>query len=265
MQREVRTLVTRVRDPFDGTGLHPRHPERNPCQTRTVRRLLLLASLLPVAGVAAPPPPPSKPAPSLREAARRLGLAYPLRQVHLRAFKAERTLELWAADRPGPLTLVRRYPVAALSGGPGPKRREGDGQVPEGVYRIDRFNPKSRFHLSLGLDYPNASDRLRGDPKRPGGDIFIHGNAVSIGCLAMTDPLIDEIYPACFAARNRRAIPVHLFPCRMDGPLLPALLQRYPQNALFWKELRPIDAAFRKGHVPPNVRITRTGAYRLSP
>ena len=228
-----------------------------------MRSLAFLLPLLPVGGCAAPPTPPPPPAPSLRERTRSLGLHYPFRRVFLRAFKAERTLELWAADGPGRMTLVRRYPIAALSGGPGPKRREGDGQVPEGVYRIDRFNPKSRFHLSLGLDYPNASDRRRSDPTRPGRDIFIHGNAVSIGCLAMTDPLIDEIYPACFSAGNRRAIPVHLFPCRMDGPLFPALLRRYPQHAAFWRELRPIDDAFGKGHVVPTVGVTKTGAYRL--
>ena len=153
--------------------------------------------------------------------------------------------------------------VAAASGGAGPKRREGDLQVPEGVYRIDRFNPNSRFHLSLGLDYPNASDRLRG-ARRPGADIFIHGNRVSIGCLAMTDRVIDEIYPICESATNRKAIPVHVFPCRMDGPTMAALSARHPEHRAFWNELKPIYRAFEATQRVPRVRVSPVGAYEVS-
>ena len=198
----------------------------------------------------------------LREQAARLGLKYPLRRVFLRAFKEEKTLELWASNGNGPMALVREYPIAAASGGPGPKRREGDFQVPEGVYRIDRFNPHSRFHLSLGLDYPNASDRIRSGT-RPGGDIFIHGNRKSIGCMAMTDPVIEEIYGACRSAGNARSIPVHLFPCRMDGPLMRSLLAQYPQNNRFWSELQPIYQAFNLGHRVPKVGVGKGGEYRV--
>lgn len=206
-------------------------------------------------------PEPSLP---LKEKARRLRLHYPLRYVFLRALKGERTLELWAADAPGPMSLVRQYPIAAASGGPGPKRRAGDLQVPEGVYRIDRFNPHSRFHLSMGLDYPNASDRIRGDRAHLGADIFIHGNRVSVGCMAMTDALIDEIYPVCASARNRKAIMVHVFPCRMNGAALAALIAEHPEHAAFWNELRPIYDAFETDHEVPKVKIARTGVYRLA-
>jgi len=199
----------------------------------------------------------------LREQALRLGLKYPLRRVFLRALKQEKTLELWASDGTERMRLVRAYPVAAASGEPGPKRREGDRQVPEGIYRIDRFNPRSRFHLSLGLDYPNASDRIRSDRRRPGTDIFIHGNRVSIGCLAMTDRVIDEIYAVCRSATDQRSISVHIFPCRMDGRSMTPLTVRYPQHVGFWAELRPIYDAFERSHQVPEVRITSKGAYRL--
>lgn len=209
--------------------------------------------------------PALDPALPLAQQAKRLRLRYPLRYVFLRALKEERRLELWAADRHGRMTLVREYPIAAASGGPGPKRREGDFQVPEGVYRIDRFNPKSRFHLSLGLDYPNPSDRLRGDPAYPGTNIFIHGNAVSIGCMAMTDRLIDEIYPTCEKALNRKTIAVHVFPCRMTKTNLSRLASVNPEHAAFWRELQPIYAAFERTRRVPRVGITRTGAYRIEP
>lgn len=200
---------------------------------------------------------------ALRERASHLKLKFPLRRVFLRAFKGEKLLELWAANGNGPMALVRQYAIAAASGGPGPKRREGDFQVPEGVYRIDRFNPNSRFHLSMGLDYPNASDRMRSDRKRPGSDIFIHGNRVSIGCMAMTDPVIEEIYSACRSAVNAKSIPVHVFPCRMDGPSMRDLEERYPQHAGFWSELRPIYDAFQVEHQIPKIRITKSGIYRI--
>jgi murein L,D-transpeptidase YafK len=206
---------------------------------------------------------PASPTVPLREQARRLGLRYPLRQVFLRAFKSEKRLELWASNGTGPMVRVRGYSIAAASGDLGPKRHAGDLQVPEGVYRIDRFNPHSRFHLSLGLNYPNSSDRRRSNPKYPGTDIFIHGNRVSIGCLAMTDRVIDELYPVCQAATNRRSISVHIFPSRLDDSTVTALERRYPHQASFWAELKPIYDAFETSHRIPRVTVLSSGAYRL--
>lgn len=201
---------------------------------------------------------------SLRQEAARLGLHYPLRHVFLRAFKHERRLELWASDGSGAkMRRVRSYVIAAASGGLGPKRKAGDNQVPEGVYRIDRFNPHSRFHLSMGLNYPNASDRRRGDAKDPGKDIFIHGNRVSIGCLAMTDRVIDELYPVCFRATNRRSISVHIFPARLDDASLASLVAQRPDQAKFWVELKSIYDAFEKDRRVPKVTVSANGAYRI--
>ncbi|MCW5944032.1 MAG: L,D-transpeptidase family protein [Fimbriimonadaceae bacterium] len=188
-------------------------------------------------------------------------------EVFLRAFKAEAELELWENAKPGePFVLLRTFPIARLSGKPGPKRREGDGQVPEGFYTIDRFNPNSRFHLSLGLDYPNASDRIRGDKNEPGSDIFIHGSNVSIGCLAMTDPWIEEIYARCAAARDRgqRAIRVHLFPARFGTEAMRALERRYAKDAAllaFWKELEPAYREFERTRRVPPIKVGAEGQY----
>ena len=124
------------------------------------------------------------------------GVVYPPRRLTLLAFKQERRLEVWAGVAPRAV-FIRDYAVLAASGGPGPKLVQGDGQVPEGIYRVLWLNPNSRFHLSMKLDYPNAFDRrmARSDGRTQlGGDIFIHGNAVSIGCLAMGDEAIEELF-----------------------------------------------------------------------
>lgn len=134
--------------------------------------------------------------PALRESVASLGLPYPPPRLTLIGLKRERTLEVWGSADPG-WRLIRSYAILAASGDQGPKLREGDLQVPEGVYRLTAFNPNSSYHLSLRVDYPNADDRAaaRQDGRtRLGGDIFIHGKAVSIGCLAIGDAAIEELY-----------------------------------------------------------------------
>ena len=124
------------------------------------------------------------------------GVQYPPSEIKLLAMKAERRLELWARDS-GEYRWIRDYPIQAASGGPGPKLREGDRQVPEGRYRIIGLNPNSGYHLSMKLNYPNSFDlkhARREGRDRPGSNIFIHGKAVSIGCLAMGDPAIEELF-----------------------------------------------------------------------
>jgi murein L,D-transpeptidase YafK len=122
---------------------------------------------------------------------------YPPARFALAAFKQEGELHLFAAGRSQSLTFVRQYHVLAASGKLGPKLEAGDKQVPEGVYEIDSLNPNSRYHLSLRLNYPNATDRRRAreDGRSDlGGDIMIHGDSVSIGCLAMGDAVAEELF-----------------------------------------------------------------------
>lgn len=124
-------------------------------------------------------------------------LAYPPARLVLVGIKDERRLELHAAGTDGKLRFVRDYRVLGASGELGPKLREGDRQVPEGIYPIESLNPNSRFHLSLRVGYPNAFDRAKGQldgRDRLGGDIMIHGSNVSIGCLAMGDEAAEDLF-----------------------------------------------------------------------
>jgi hypothetical protein len=125
------------------------------------------------------------------------GVAYPPPRFTLIGLKAEKRLELWAPDASGQPRLIKAYPILAASGGAGPKLREGDQQVPEGLYAIESLNPNSRFHLALRVNYPNADDRRRAQTDgrtQLGGDIMIHGSNASIGCLAMGDPAAEELF-----------------------------------------------------------------------
>ena len=195
------------------------------------------------------------------------GILYPAREIYLRAFKWEGQLELWArpADQ-ATFRLVHTYPILCASGHLGPKRREGDGQVPEGFYVVDRFNPRSLFHLSLGLDYPNAADRLlTTDPAHPGSDVFIHGAAASAGCLAMGDAAAEEIYLAAWDARSPdgHGPTVHLFPCRMDEAnwrtlLAPACVDR-PELQTLWLALRAGYLQFERTHRLSTVQVDVQG------
>lgn len=193
------------------------------------------------------------------------GLKYPPREIFLRAFKRELELELWAREADEPFRKVATYAVTVPSGGPGPKRREGDAQVPEGCYQIAVFNPKSAFHLSLGLNYPNAADRILSDHERPGGDIFIHGGAASIGCLPLGDAAIEEVYLVALDTRSRgqTAIPVHIFPARMSGEAWKTFAQQRPAWRPFWEQLQPVYDAFEKTHRIPAVSVGSDGAYQI--
>lgn len=148
------------------------------------------------------------------------GLAWPARYIYIRSFKFDSQLEVWVKNAvKEPFKLFKTYKVCALAGTLGPKRMEGDYQVPEGFYYINEFNPRSTYHLSLGLNYPNASDKILSDSLRPGGDIYIHGSCVTVGCIPMTDQQIEEIYILSAHAREsgQDFIPVHIFPIRYSN------------------------------------------------
>ena len=119
------------------------------------------------------------------------------RQLALLAFKQERRLEVWSKTGDGRWLLFKTYPFTAFSGRLGPKLREGDRQIPEGLYQIEYLNPYSSYHLSLKVNYPNAFDKAMGELDgrgELGGDIFFHGNAVTIGCIPIGDAAIEELF-----------------------------------------------------------------------
>ncbi|MBC8101383.1 MAG: L,D-transpeptidase family protein [Cytophagales bacterium] len=139
-----------------------------------------------------------------------VGIAYPPRRVTLIVLKEEKRLEVWGANGRGLYRRLAVYEILAASGTGGPKRKEGDRQVPEGFYRISALNPASQFHLSLRVDYPNAEDVAHRTVERRalGGDIYVHGGAASIGCVALGDPAIEEVFclVAQAAPRERRIL-----------------------------------------------------------
>lgn len=132
----------------------------------------------------------------LKKSFRAVNVSYPPASLALLGFKEEKVLEVWA-PRDREWVRVLSFPILKASGKAGPKLKEGDRQVPEGIYQLEGLNPNSSFHLSMKVSYPNAFDREKAKEDgrtRLGGDIFIHGGAASIGCLAMGDEAIEELF-----------------------------------------------------------------------
>jgi murein L,D-transpeptidase YafK len=196
-------------------------------------------------------------------------LPYPPRAILFRAFKKEAQLELWASDKAGDsLTLVHTYAICATSGVLGPKRKFGDVQVPEGFYELDWFNPQSNFFLSLHISYPNSADRILGSRANPGGDIFLHGNCVTIGCIPITDEGIKEVYWLAVQvhAAGQRHIPMEIFPARLTGEGFHSLAQSHPNQPellAFWSNLRQGFDLFEKEHRLPRVTVASDGRYQF--
>ena len=148
------------------------------------------------------------------------GLAWPAKQIYIRSFKFDSQLEVWVRNSNNEqYKLFKTYKVCAMAGSLGPKRLDGDYQVPEGFYYINRFNPNSEYHLALRVNYPNQSDKLLSDSVKPGGDIYIHGSCVTVGCIPITDTQIEELYILAANAKNNGEdfIPIHIFPVRYSN------------------------------------------------
>lgn len=194
------------------------------------------------------------------------GASFPIRGIFIRVFKEDEVVELWGRDDGGDYRLVKTYPICSMSGTLGPKRKEGDLQIPEGFYFVDRFNPLSRYYLSLGINYPNYSDRILGDPNEPGKDIFIHGGCVTVGCIPITDKCIGEVYVAATLARKygQIKIPFHIFPTRLTDDAFEALIERFDDENLsaFWHNLKQGYDIFEETHKPPFAEVsTKSGLY----
>ncbi len=173
--------------------------------------------------------------------------------VFIRIFKQEYSLELWMR-KDNRFVLFATYPICTYSGGLGPKLTQGDRQAPEGFYTVSRaqLNPNSRWHRSFNLGYPNAFDASYG---RTGSLIMVHGGCSSIGCYAMTNPVIDEIWRVINAAfdHGQERIAVHVFPFRMTDERL-AAYEASPW-AGFWRDLKSGYDLFEALHVPPVISI----------
>lgn len=183
------------------------------------------------------------------------------------AYKEESELEIFVKkDIDTIYKKLKTYNICSKSGILGPKRKQGDYQVPEGFYFIDRFNPASMFYLSLGINYPNLSDRRKSNAANLGGDIFIHGSCVTIGCLPMTDNNIKEIYLYAINARNngQNRVPVYIFPFQMTDDNYEIYKEQYRDNSElieFWENIKTGYNYFEKEREELNVSVSNNGDY----
>lgn len=188
-------------------------------------------------------------------------------ELYIRIFKADRLVEVYGKNKPdNSYQLISSYPICALSGELGPKRKQGDYQIPEGFYHINVFNPVSNFHLSLGINYPNQSDRILGVKNKLGGDIYIHGNCVTIGCVPITDDKIKELYVYCVEAKNngQKNIPVTIFPTKMTTENTNLLEQKYNHNDEFiglWEDLEMAYDIFNSEKRLPSITFLPNGRH----
>jgi murein L,D-transpeptidase YafK len=181
--------------------------------------------------------------------------------VFIRIFKLESELEVWM-EQDGRYRLFATYPICLWSGRLGPKLQEGDKQAPEGFYSVskEQLNPNSRWHRSFNLGFPNDFDRAHG---RTGSFLMVHGGCLSVGCYAMTDPVVDEIWRLVTAAldRGQPAFDVQVFPFRMTEQNL--RLRSGDRWSSFWADLKQGYDLFEQTKQPPHVGVC-DGRYVLS-
>lgn len=187
--------------------------------------------------------------------------------ILFQVFKAEALFEVWVqhADNE-PYKLFETYSICDMSGKLGPKREQGDKQVPEGFYAISELNPKSRYGLSLKISYPNQSDQLLKTNSQSGGLIYIHGSCTSIGCISFKNETARELYR--LASNNGgKKIPVYIFPARLTDFKCRLLKAQYSENTAlltFWENLREGYDQFDLWHFPLKYTISESGKYMFS-
>lgn len=198
-------------------------------------------------------------------------LKWPAKYIYIRSFKYDSQLEVWVKNEVSEqFKLFKTYRVCAMAGTLGPKRMEGDYQVPEGFYAINEFNPKSTYYLSLGLNYPNVSDRLLSDSTRPGSAIYIHGSCVTVGCIPIRDDQIDELYILAAYAKDQGQdfIPVHIFPVRFDVDRSVKYLENFVKDnedrKKFANKMEDAFEYFERYKQLPVVMIGEQGQYMIN-
>jgi len=191
-------------------------------------------------------------------------------RIYLRAFKTEKVVELWAKNISDPaFVLVKKFSICEISGTIGPKRRSGDLQVPEGFYHISGLNPYSKYYLSMEINYPNASDSIRGVRGRLGNLIFIHGECESSGCIAITNEKISELYVYCIEAYNcgQEKIELTIFPSRLSNSAYSGLKNGYSKEKdkiSLWADLKKSYDIFEKSKIPPVVKFLPGGTHEVN-
>jgi len=186
--------------------------------------------------------------------------------LFIRVFKHEKELEIWVkSSNEQQFQRLKTLAICASSGSLGPKRRQGDLQVPEGFYTIPSLHPYSNYHLALKVGYPNAADRIKATAKDPGGDIMIHGSCVTIGCIPLRDEPVEELYLLALEARSRgRNVQCHIFPYRFGSKGSETLANAYPEaTQTFWKSLKKGYDYFELNHSLPAISVDKQGNYLI--
>ncbi len=187
--------------------------------------------------------------------------------ILITVFKNEHELNIYVKKKSEKkYKKLTSYDICSSSGELGPKRMQGDGQVPEGFYYIEKFNPASSYYLSLGVSYPNQSDKLKSSAASLGGDIFIHGECVTIGCMPMTNDKIKEIYIyAIQASQNGQSkIPVYIFPFKFSDTNVSKFKEKYKSDKTmlnFWSNLKTGFDKFNSASEEINVKVDKEGNY----
>ena len=199
------------------------------------------------------------------------GLVWPAKYMYIRSFKFDSQLEVWVKnDRKELYKLFKTYKVCALAGTLGPKRVEGDYQVPEGFYYINEFRPNSNYHLALGVNYPNASDRVLSDSLAPGSAIYVHGSCVTVGCIPITDDQIEEVYLIASMVHNagQEFIPIHVFPVAFKNKKSMEYLDKFmkvrPEYEPMMEKLKYAYYYFEQKKTIPVVMIDKGGNYQFA-
>ncbi|WP_026751577.1 murein L,D-transpeptidase family protein [Sediminibacterium sp. C3] len=207
---------------------------------------------------------------ALKQQFQEANLSWPAKQLYIRSFKQDGVLELWVKNSlTEPFVLFKTYNICALSGKLGPKRREGDKQVPEGIYYINEFNPNSDYHFSLGLNYPNQSDLVFADRNAPGGEIYIHGQCATVGCIPILNSPIEELYVLASIVKKQGQdyIPVHIYPIRFNNhqsaKAIQMLVGANPEYHRFTSQLKDIYDYFEQYKQLPIIGITQEGSYKI--
>ena len=176
-----------------------------------------------------------------------------VKSIYIRIFKEEHILEVWVKGNKR-YQLFKTYPICFFSGGLGTKTRENDGKSPEGFYAITagQLNPVSNYHLAMNIGYPNTLEKAKG---YTGSAIMIHGHCASIGCYAMTDPYIEEIYTMAYKAleAGQQRIPLHIFPFRLNANNMKACAKSNYFG--LWNSMKPAYNYFENQRMPPAVSV----------
>lgn len=205
---------------------------------------------------------------TLRKQFAAANITYPPKQIYIRSFKYDSQLEVWVRNSDEEkFKLFKTYKVCAMAGTLGPKRMQDDYQVPEGFYYINQFKPNSNYHLALGINYPNESDRIISDSLSPGGSIFIHGNCITTGCIPILDNQIEEVYLLAAMAKNAGEdfIPVHIFSVRYNNQKSMQYLSRTTKDnqdvQKFEVKLKEVYDYFEEHKTLPFISTNKKGEY----